>query len=392
MQRGYLKGLRVLDLSRLLPGPYASLMLAEMGAEVVKVEDTGIGDSMRTLPPVVNEMGVVYTMLNRGKRNLSINLKDERGRQILLDLVKCYDIVLEGFRPGTLDKLGLDYETLKAANPGVILCSISGYGQSGPYRLRAGHDLNYQALAGIVEMTGRRHEQPGMPGAQMADLAGSLMAVNAILAAVFQRVRTGEGAQLDISMCDNLLSLQPFIWAELAADGHPTRGETVLSGRYLCYHIYETADGRSMSFAALEPKFFQAFCEAVNRPEMMEYHFTEVSENSEPYLAMCELFKSRTQAEWIDLLKDVDACCEPVISPAEAPSREMFIARKLFFPLEIGEGLRIPMVPTAPFAPDRAPDLKPAASLGEHSQEILRELGLNEQEIAELQKNGVIRC
>lgn len=389
---GYLEGLRVLDLSRLLPGPYASLLLAEMGADVIKVEDTRTGDAARAIPPMIGDTSAVYMALNAGKRNISVDLKKEEGREIVLRLVKTYDIVIDGFRPGTLKRLGLGYDALKQANPGVILCALTGYGQTGAYRDRAGHDLNYQSLSGIVELTGRAGEAPGLPGTQMADLSGSYAAVLSILGAVFKRLRTGEGAFLDVSMCESLLALQPITMAEVFCSGaRPSRGGTPLNGRFVCYNIYETKDGRHMSFGALEPKFFMAFCEATERPDLMAHHYAEANENSEPYREFRELFRSRSQAEWVELLKDVDACCEPVLNLADFEEHEHFKSRNLVRSRELPGGHVFKRVTNLPALSEGEENLRPSAGLGEHSDEILRELGYSGEEIERLEAENVIK-
>ncbi|RJO72734.1 MAG: CoA transferase [Myxococcales bacterium] len=387
----FLSGVRVMDLSRLLPGPFASLMLAEMGAEVIKVESAGAGDYARRIPPFVGDVGALYLAINRGKRSLAVDFRRPEGREIVLRLAKVSDVALEGFRPGALDAMGLGYEALRAANPRLILASITGYGQDGPYRLRAGHDLNYQALAGLVAMTGRRGQPPGLPGMQAADLAGSFSAVAAILAALFRRERTGEGAHLDVSMSDAMTALQPVTMAGLLTDDpSPARGETALQGLYVCYNLYETKDGRHMALAALEPKFYSAFCEAAGRPDLLSEQYSVAADGEAGYEAMKALFMSRTREEWTTLMADVDACCEAVLSPAEVKAHPHFAARGLLFETRTADGGRILQAAALPALGRSGKTLAPTARLGEHTETILNELGYEPAEIERLAGIGAI--
>lgn len=392
MVGGFLEGLKVLDLSRLLPGPFAAMMLAEMGAEVIKLEDTDTGDLFRTFPPMAEGVSLLYASANRGKKNLSVNVKTEQGQAIVFRLIEAYDIVIEGFRPGVLQRLGLGYETLKKHNPAVILCSITGYGQSGEMKDRAGHDLNYQSLAGIVEMTGKKGEAPALPGTQIADLGGSQAAVSAILAAVIRRQKTGEGAHLDIAMRDQMVALQPIAMTEATlVDPDASRGDTMLSGKFVCYNVYETKDGRHMALAALEPKFFMNFCEAVGNLGLMPYQYAEAKEDSEGYREVVKLFKSKTIAEWAALLKDVDACCTPVLKPSEVYEDGWLGGRDLFFEEEQTDGKRLARVVASPIAYERAKRLTAAKVLGEHTKEVLGALGYSQMEIEAMAEAGAIR-
>lgn len=388
----YLDGLHVLDLSRLLPGPYASLMLAEMGADVVKLEDSKSGDYARNIPPMIGETSALYLALNRGKRNLAVDLRSKKGTDTILRLIQKYDVVLEGFRPGIMEKMGLGYETLKKHNPSVILCSLTGYGQDGPYHLRAGHDLNYQSLTGMVEMTGNKGEAPGIPGTQVADLAaGSQAAVLAIMAAVLRRMRTGEGAHLDVAMCDNLVSMQPITMLEVfAGDTRPVRGDTILQGRYICYNIYETKDGGFMSLGALEPKFFMNFCMAIDRPDLMTKHFASADPDSEAYGEMIEIFKSRTLDEWVNFLRDVDACCEPVLNPTDIEHHPHLKTRDLFFTIQLDNGSKLKQVVTVPALKDCKLANEAAAPLGTHSLEVLEGSGFSKDDLDRMIEEKVI--
>src|SRR4051812_4719628 len=261
-----LHGIRILDLSRLLPGPFLTMILADLGADVVKVEDPKLGDYMRQIPPARGGMSGRYLAVNRGKRSIVLDLKAPAGRDALLRMAARADVVVESFRPGVLDKLGVGYEALAAVNPGIVVCSISGFGQTGPYVDRAGHDLGYLALAGVLAMGGPPGGAPMMPGVQIADLAGgALWSATAILAALVGRHRTGRGAHLDISMTEGAMALVAAELGNLACGVAATRGTATLNGGLACYGIYRTADDRYLAVGALEPKFWLALNQAIGR-------------------------------------------------------------------------------------------------------------------------------
>ena len=294
-----LEDLRVLDLSRLLPGPFCSLLLADCGADVIKVEDTGIGDYARWSPPFhegveKSASGALFLALNRNKRSIRVNLKSDEGRELLLKLAQDADIVLESFRPGVLDRLGVGYEALKAVNSGIVYCAISGYGQDGPYAQRAGHDLNYLATAGLLGLTGDVGGPPVQSAAQIADIgAGSLMAAFAILAAIRERDRSGEGQSIDISMTDGSLAWMVMPSAVALAGGKPPRrGEGELAGGLVCYRPYECKDGW-VSMGALEPKFWKLWCEGTGHEELIEKQFERAG--SEAHKAVEAVFIERTR-------------------------------------------------------------------------------------------------
>ena len=277
-----LSDVKVLDLTRLLPGGFCSLLLADLGAEVLKVEDTGMGDYIRWAPPYYGtdeqqELGTrsaLYLALNRGKRSVRLDLKSEKGREALLRLVESHDVVLDGFRPGVLDRLGVGYERMREANPGVVFCAITGYGQDGPYTQRAGHDMNYLGLVGLLGLTGAKDGPPVQSGGQIADLGGgALMAAFGVMAALHERRRSGEGQMVDVSMADGALSWLAMVAGRYFCDGEvPRRGEQQLAGGLLCYLPYEASDGW-VTCGALEPKFWAAFCNGVERPDLIEVQF-----------------------------------------------------------------------------------------------------------------------
>ncbi|AET69399.1 putative acyl-CoA transferase/carnitine dehydratase [Desulfosporosinus orientis DSM 765] len=378
-----LNGIRILDLTRLLPGGYASQLLADLGAEVLKVEDPWQGDYLRWMKPYLpgTKESALYWALNRNKKSLTLNLKSSDGRKTFLRLVTKYDVVLEGFRPGVMDSLGLSYKELQKVNPSVILCSISGYGQSGPYNRRSGHDINYLALSGALNLTGQAAGAPVPPAVQVADIGGgALMAVTGILSAYIARLQTGRGQYIDVSMLDGVISWMAMLYAQQAVEDSPVkRGEGILNGGEVCYGIYETRDARFMSLGALEPKFWQAFCQAIDRNDLADKQFThDPSVLSE----VQTIFKTRTQEEWTAFFNDKDVCCEPVLELSEVRNHPQIQARNLFDLLRHPNGMLVEVLSNPlKFAekvelPNQIPP-----RLGEHTREILQDLRFTPEEI-----------
>ncbi len=329
-----LEKMRILDLTRLLPGPYATQLLADMGAEVVKVEDPKQGDHMRWMLPHFPGTGesALFWGLNRNKKSIKLDLKKKAGRERFVDLVKKYDVVVEGFRPGVMDKLGLGYETLKEANPKVIMCSITGYGQDGPYKDRAGHDINYNAIAGVLGLTGENGGPPVIPAVQIADIGGGgLMAAVGILSAYINRMHTGRGQYIDISMMDGVVSWMTMLLMQHVA-GDPTlkRGGSMLNGGMPCYNVYKTRDGKYMSLGALEPKFWREFCETVGRDDLIARQF-----DRDPAVRaeVAAIFAAKDREEWVKIFADRDACCEPVLDIGEVGKHPQVAHRNLFIDL-----------------------------------------------------------
>jgi len=377
-------GLRVVDFSRLLPGPYATLVMADLGADVIKVEAPKGGDYLRWIPPLKGRMGYGFAALNSGKRSLAVDLKCADGKEAVFTLCAEADIVLESFRPGVMDRLGLGWEHLKAVNPSLIYCAISGYGSDGLYRDRAGHDLNYAALSGLLGMA--RHRGP-LP-VQVGDIGGgSLWALVGVLSALLVRGRTGEGAYIDCSMTDGALS---FLTAGLAAQlGGDVAvlggGREALTGAQPCYDVYETADGEGFTLAALEPKFWRNFCEAVQRPDLLSRHVVTGAKADALRAELSALFRTRTRQEWTDAFEGVDACCEPVFNPSEIMNHPLHRSRHTI--IEDGSGMR--RVRT-PLTPHDAPAPGPPPSLGQHSREILESIGYDAASIAALFAAGTV--
>jgi alpha-methylacyl-CoA racemase len=391
-----LSDIRVLDLSRLLPGGFCSLLLADFGAEVLKVEDTGMGDYIRWSPPYYegaddSAKSALYLALNRGKRSVRLNLKEERGREVLLRLVKDYDVLLESFRPGVLDRLGVGYERLKQENPGLVYCAITGYGQDGPYRDRSGHDMNYLGLIGLLGLTGEKDGPPVQPGGQIADLGGgALMAAFGIMAALHEREKSGEGQLVDVSMADGALSWLALVAARYFADNHvPKRGEPELAGGLVCYRPYACKDGW-VTLGALEPKFWQAWCEGVEREDLIPSQFERPG--SEAHAEVERIFLERTRDEWQEFATHNDCCLEPVLDLDEALRSKLVNAREMVVELDqpgVGHPVKQLGVPVKLSRTPGAAD-KPGPALGEHTDEVLQSLGYSQAEIDALKAAGAV--
>lgn len=389
--RAPLTGLRALDLTRLLPGPFAGQLLTELGAETLKIEEPGLGDGARTLPPLVNGVGLAFLASNRGKRSVALNLKSAGGREALLRLVDHADILLEGFRPGVLARLGLAHETLLERNPRLIICAITGYGQNGPYEQRAGHDLNYLGYAGVLGHLARPDAPPPLPGAQFADIAGgSLMAVIGVLAALVARGVTGRGQLVDVAMLDGSLALAPLLVATaLGGLDEPLPGAGLLTGALPGYNIYETADGRYVTLGALEPKFWAEFCQRIGRADLIPRQFPRDRADRDAIIGeLAALFRTRARAEWLALLAGADTCIGPVNSLHEALADPQIQARRVIIP---GEGGAAPMLRGIPLLSETpARLLSGAPTLGDATAAALGEVGYAQEEIAALHASGAI--
>ncbi len=376
-----LEGIRVLDLSRLLPGPFLTMVLADMGADVIKIESPGSGDYLRNIPPAKGGMSGRFLAVNRDKRSLVLDLKSDAGKAALLRMVETADVVIESFRPGVIKRLGVDFEALKARNPNIILCSISGYGQDGALSQRAGHDLNYIALAGVLAMGGAAKGPPVMPGVQIADLAGgALWGATAVLGALVGRSKHG-GQHLDISMTEGAMALLAAELGNLDCGVQtPTRGQESLNGGLACYGVYQTKDERYLSVGALEPKFWLAFNTAIGRACDMAEVVAGPERQAEIRAELSEIIGSKTRDEWVAIFNNHDCCTEAVLELDELQSHPLHKSRGLFFkvPCEGGEVLQI----RTPVGQAKARHLAP--TLGQHSSEVLAEFGFSDDEIAEL--------
>jgi alpha-methylacyl-CoA racemase len=362
-----LTGVRVIDLTRLLPGAFATLMLAELGAEVIKVEDPRGGDPMRHLPPFVGGRGVYDLLLGRGKKSVALDLKAPADRRSLQALVATADVVIESFRPATAERLGVTAAALRAQHPRLIHASITGYGQTGPYAERPGHDLNYVAVSGMLAT--ERPTPSALPKMFIADVGGgAVSAVVAILAALFERERTGLGASLDISMHEAALYWVMLPGArDLLDGGDSATGELPTFGVHACYNVYETRDGQQVALGALEEKFWTSFCTAVDRPDLVPRHLTGPDDQERLLGEVRTIFRTRTRAQWLDFFEGRDVCLSPVNSPGDAFVDPHISARGA---VVRGHGVR---AVRAPFGLPTV-DLGPAPEVGAHTSEVLRGL------------------
>jgi alpha-methylacyl-CoA racemase len=392
-----LEGLRVLDLSRLLPGGFCSLLLADFGADVIKVEDTGMGDYIRWAPPYYegaerSAASAMFLSLNRGKRSIRVDLKSEPGREVLLRLVRDADVLLESFRPGVMDRLGVGYETLRDVNPGLVYCAITGYGQDGPLRDRAGHDMNYLGRVGLLGLTGEADGPPVQAAAQVADIGGgALTAAFGILAALRERDRSGQGQLVDASMADGALSWLAMVAARAFAEGGaPRRGELELAGSLICYRPYRCSDGW-VTLGALEPKFWQAFCRGVGREDLVDKQFERPG--SDAHAEVEAVFASRTRDEWEAFGAEHDCCLEPVLELDEALDSELVRARGMVAELAqpgAERPVRLVGVPVKLSRTPGDPSRAPGPPLGADTEAVLLEAGYGTGEIEALLEAGAV--
>jgi crotonobetainyl-CoA:carnitine CoA-transferase CaiB-like acyl-CoA transferase len=384
---GALAGIKVLDLTRLLPGPFASLVLGDLGAAVDKIEDTSGGDYLRNMPPMVAGTSGMFLALNRNKRSACLDLKKKSAQKALLTLVERYDVLLDQFRPGVLDRLGVGHSVLRERNPRLVICALTGYGQDGPLASRAGHDLNYLARAGVLGMQGPAGSPPVVPGFQLADVGGGLWCVVAILAALRDRDRTGEGSVVDVAMSEASMGFAISAFGQMLAGGLPARGEGSLTGGLALYGIYATSDGRHVTLGALEPKFWNAFSAGVGLESDPSAYLP--GPHQEALRAKLRVvFASRTRAQWEAFGAEHDCCVEPVLDPDEALRDEHLRARGMFFEMDSPWGPIMQM--RTPVTPRDALHAAPPGQ-GEHTDAILREGGIDEAAIAAMRAEGAAR-
>lgn len=368
-------------------------MLADLGADVVKVEEPGRGDYIRWTPPLVGEFSAAHIALNRNKRSITIDLRSDGGRALMLRLAEHFDIVIESFRPGVMDRLGVGYTALREVHPGLIYCAITGYGQDGPRSQTAGHDVNYIGYAGLLSIIGPEDGPPVIPGVQIGDLAGGGMnAVIAVLAALHRRSTTGSGEFCDISMMDGALSWLSIHAGEFVATGEdPSWSRTHLSGKYPCYRIYPAADGY-LTVGALEPQFWTALCAALGRNDLIDDAFAMGERRDEVVADLSALFATRSRAEWMEALTGLDVCVGPVNDLSEAFADDQVTHRDMVVDRDVpGAGawrhLGNPIrMQEAPGSIDRLPPPR----MGEHTDQVLSECGLNAEEVETLRQAGAI--
>jgi crotonobetainyl-CoA:carnitine CoA-transferase CaiB-like acyl-CoA transferase len=383
-----LAGLRVLDLTRLLPGPVATQHLADLGADVVKIEDTGEGDYARTMGARPGETSAFFKLVNRNKRGLRLDLKQPEGLAVFRRLTLSADVVIEGFRPGVMDKLGIGYEALAALNPRLVFCSISGYGQDGPYAQRAGHDINYIGYAGVLDQIGTAGGPPAVPNFQIGDLLGGALApLVGLLASVIDARASGRGRHVDVAMTDAVFAHAVFPLAGLLARlAPPPRGADLLSGGVPCYGVYATADGRHMAVGSLEKKFWELLCDTLGRPDLKPFHLAFGAKGEQAKRELAAVFAGRSQREWIAVFDEVDCCVTPVLHIGEALDNAQLQARGMVVETDGLPQLAPPYkLSDYEFAIERG-----APAPGQHSEEILSEAGFDAAAIERLREQGII--
>jgi crotonobetainyl-CoA:carnitine CoA-transferase CaiB-like acyl-CoA transferase len=388
-----LKDLRILDLSRLLPGPFCSMVLADHGARVLKVEAPGEGDYIRSWEPKIDDHSALFLAVNRNKKSLTLDLKTELGQEIFFRLVREYDVVLESFRPGVMSRLGIDYQRAKEVNKKIIYCSITGYGQFGPEAEKAGHDLNYLAESGVLHTSGCADGQPAVPGIQVADIAGgALYAVNAILMAYIAVQRGETGAHLDISMTDGLVSMFSLLSAYFFAQGRdPGPNENFFNGGRADYQVYRTRDNHYMALGALEEKFWRNFCEVIERPDLIDRRQGDDEVQRHLKQELEDIFVRRTKKDWEVLLGGKNTCCEPVVSFGDVVSNKHFRAREMFYDLDLPDGGNIRQLNSAIMVDGKKRmDHQFPPGLGEHTEEILLSLGYVVDEIELFRQQKIV--
>ena len=388
-----LDGLKVLDLTRLLPGAFCSQMLADFGADVLKIEQPGTGDYNRQFAPIAKKESGSFLLLIRNKRSLTLNLKSEEGKAIFLCLVRDADVVLEGFRPGVMARLGLGYETLERENPRLVYCAISGYGQDGPAAQRSGHDLNYMGLTGALQLFGTPATGPIVPGLSIADVGGgSLMAAFGIMAALNARSRSGQGQFVDISMADGLVSWLCYHAADhLFAGTEPRGGEGAFIGGAPCYNVYACSDGRHITLGIIEEHFWLSFCDLIECPGLKPEQWPSGQAARLQYLQLAEVFGRDTQKNWSARLAAADIPSSPVNTMAEGFADPQMVHRKMLQTIDHPVEGRIPQLGfPIKFSATPGTLRSPPPLLGEHNSQVLRSLGYSEQRIAELGAQGVL--
>ena len=387
-----LEGVRVLDLSRLLPGPMCTHYLADLGADVVKVEDLREGDYARALPTAVGAARTPttwYRAINRNKRSIAIDLKRDAGRRAFLALAQRADVVVEGFRPGVVQGLHIDYETVAARNPRIVYCALSGYGQTGPRARTAGHDINYLGYAGVLDATGQKGGRPALANVQIADLlGGAASAAIGILGALFGAARTGRGRYVDVAMADAVLAHEVVALGALADGGRvAARGDDLLTGGVPCYAVYETRDGRWLAVGALEAKFWRALCRTIGREDLVAAQFATGEAGERAREALAAVLATRKRDEWTSVFAGVDCCVSPVLTFAEALADPQFTARGMVRGVE---GARAFAPPFALTPPVERP-MREAPAHGEHGRDVLREAGYDAAAIDALVEVGAVK-
>ena len=398
-----LENIKVLDLTRLMPGPFCTMMLADMGADVLRIQEPGspggrraeqAGGAGTDMPPVILAADSPYSAHQRNKRSLALNLKMEESKEIFYRLVKEADVLVEEMRPGTGKRLGTDYETLKEINPRLVYCSITGYGQNGPYRDKAGHDVNYLAVAGALGLIGEKGGKPAIPLNLIGDLAGgSLHAVIGILLALLAREKTGKGQYVDISMTDSVVSLLTPLFAEYFESGvKPKRGDHAVSGKFPYYNVYQTKDDKYISVGCMEPWFYANLCRVLGREDLIPLQAAPEEKQQEISRIFAEIFRQKTRDEWDKELSQLDLCAGRVLDLDEVTDEPQLLERQMFIELEHPEEGKVKQVGSAIKLSDTPGEItRFPPRLGEHTDEVLKQLGYKEDEITLLRQKGCIK-
>jgi len=390
-RKGPLSGIRILDLTQLYPGPLATMMLADMGADVVRLEHPSRPDNVHLLPPFIGKESAAYLTLNRSKRSLALDTGNEEGRKVFFDLVKTADVVMEQFRPGVLNKIGIGYDQAIRFNPRIIYVSITGFGQDGPYRQKAGHDINYISLAGLLSHV-KKGDEMVLPGFQTADVVGGgYMSVIACMAALWHREKTGKGQRVDVSMTDSIL---PMLTLQLAQYWGSQESDEVMNpfdGSFPFYGVYECAGGKHVSLGALEQKFWSGFCQMAGKPEWLPLQFATGDEKRKVREEIAGFFKTKSRDEWLKLAEVHDVCLSSIHEMEDLEKDPQLQARQMIIETEHESGLKLKGVgipikfsESKPHAPE------PAPAVGQHSIEILKEAGYSQERIEEMLEKGIV--
>lgn len=386
-----LDGLRVLDLSRLMPGPLCTMILGDLGADVIKVEQPEIGDYARSAPPLLGNTGSAFLMLNRNKRSITLNLKKAEGQEILRKLAAKADVFVESYRPGVAERLGVGYPAISQVNERIIYCSISGFGQSGPYRDLVGHDLTYTAYSGAIGATGSKDGPPVIPAIQVSDIQAAMYATIAITAALYRREKAGKGEFIDISLMDAAVASMIMPMSFHLAGESTERGSSFLSGGAPFYNIYETADRKYVAIAPLEPKFWIELCSVLRLEKYQDKQLTSEAEANRIREDLAGIFRQKTRDEWVKILKEREIPCAPIYDVREVLADPHVRSRKMIFEMETEAFGRLNQLAT-PIRVSHSPltARSPPPRLGEHTLQILQELGYSMSDVERLKSAGAI--
>ena len=380
----FLDGVRILDLSRLLPGPYCTRLLADLGAEVIKVEEPGRGDYIRSLAPFENGVSIAFEMLNRGKKSVALNLETKQGQEILQKLAAKADVFLESYRPGTAKKLGCDFESIRRVNERIVYCSLTAFGQTGPYKHLPGHDINCLALSGFLSLNGK--DEPVVPALQIGDLAGGMLAALAIMTALFARQKRNEAQYIDVSMLDTLLS-----WLILPLALHIGGDASMLAGELPFYRLYRTLDSRLLAVGAIEPQFWEELCRLINRPDLIRDQYSSGPRRELVVEAIQSALATKTSQEWFRIMRELGLPCTPflaldeVLKDPHVRERGMLLRRD-----RTSSRLTYVGNPCKITGMDQI-KLISSPELGQHSTELLRQIGYSKSEIEHLVETGVLQ-